>query len=385
MAVTKWVGFLALALTWLPVTHAHMLNMTEIQISADATSDATVTVQIDLGQSGLMTPESYWDAVSNPESVLKSGALYRALKALESGIEVVVDGQRRKLALRDYRATAISLEAIENPLTPQMADVQFALMGARPSSESIIAIGLKDTLDVPWPCLVRVDSFAALPISRLLTAGTRSSGDIRLNDSRAKPGEGYMVSAVLQLQAWLPSLTWLVVGIQHIIPMGFDHMVFILGLFFLSTKLSSLLLQVTAFTLAHSVTLGLTTLGYIAAPMHFVEPLIAASILYVAIDNLYSRHVAKWRLLVVTGFGLLHGLGFASALGELALPEGSVLSALLFFNLGVEIGQITVLLTAYLVFGWLQRWPLYRQRVAEPASMTIAGLGLYWLIKRLAY
>lgn len=385
MAVTKWVVFLALGLAWPPVTHAHMLNMTEIQISADATSDATVTVQIDLGQSGLMTPESYWDAVSNSESSLESGALYRALKALKSGIEVVVDGQLRELALRDYRATAVSLEAIENPLTPQMADVQFSLMGARPSSESIIAIRLKDTLDVPWPCLVRVDSFAALPISRLLTAGTRSSGDIRLDDLRAKSSEGYMVSAVLQLQVWLPSLTWLVVGIQHIVPMGFDHMVFILGLFFLSTKLSSLLLQVSAFTLAHSVTLGLTTLGYIAAPTHLVEPLIAASILYVAVDNLYSRRVAKWRLLVVTGFGLLHGLGFASALGELALPEGSELTALLFFNLGVEIGQITVLLTAYLVFGWLQRWPLYRQRVAEPASMTIAGLGLYWLIKRLAY
>ena len=161
-------------------------------------------------------------------------------------------------------------------------------------------------------------------------------------------------------------------------------MVFILGLFFLSTKLASLLLQVTAFTLAHSVTLALTTLGYIAAPAHFVEPLIAASILYVAIDNLYSRKVAKWRLLVVTGFGLLHGMGFASALSELALPEDSMLPALMFFNLGVEIGQIAVLLIAYVVFGWLQNWPSYRQRVAEPASMIIAGIGLYWLIKRLA-
>ena len=116
MEVTKWIGFLALALASLPLTHAHMLNMTEIRISADATSDPTLTVQIDLGQSGLMTPESYWDAVSNPESALKSGALYQALKSLESGIEVVVDGQLRELALRDYRATAISLEAIENPL-----------------------------------------------------------------------------------------------------------------------------------------------------------------------------------------------------------------------------------------------------------------------------
>jgi hypothetical protein len=266
-----------------------------------------------------------------------------------------------------------------------MAEVQYAMMGVRPNSDSIIAIRLKDSLDVPWPCLVRVDSLASLPTSRLLTAGTRSSGDIKLDDGRTMSGGGVMVNAVQWLQAWLPSLTWLVVGIQHIIPMGFDHIVFILGLFFLFTKLSSLLLQVTAFTVAHSVTLGLMTLGFIAAPAHFVEPLIAASILYVAIDNLYARQVTKWRLAVVTGFGLLHGLGFASALSELPLPEDSVLSALLFFNLGVELGQITVLLMAYLVFGWLQRSPLYRQRVAEPASVTIAGLGLYWLIKRLVY
>ena len=194
-----------------------------------------------------------------------------------------------------------------------------------------------------------------------------------------------MVTAVLRMQDWLPSITWLVVGAKHIIPMGLDHVVFILGLFFLSTKLTSLLLQVTAFTVAHSLTLGLTTLGFIAVPADIVEPLIAASILYVAIDNLYSSHVAKWRLVVVMGFGLLHGLGFASALSDLALPEGSTLIPLLLFNLGVEIGQIAVLLSAYMVFGWFQNWPAYRKRVAEPASVTIAGIGLYWLIKRLAY
>jgi hypothetical protein len=385
VALTKLAVFLAFVLPGLPVVHAHMLNMTEIQINAAAKTDATVTVQIDLGQSGLMTPVSYWDAVRNSKPALESGDLYRALAALESGIKVMVDGRPRSLQLRDHHASAISLEAIENPLTPQMAEVRFALMGTKPTSDSTISISLDDALDVPWPCLVRVDSLAALPTSRLLTSGTRSSGDINLDDRRVASDDSFMVSAVLRLQAWLPSLTWLVVGIQHIIPKGFDHIVFILGLFFLSTKLSSLLLQVTAFTLAHSATLGLTILGYIAVPTHFVEPLIAASILYVAIDNLYSRQVVKWRLLVVTGFGLLHGLGFASALSELALPEGSMLSALLFFNLGVEIGQITVLLMAYVVFGWLQRWPLYRQRVAEPASLTIAGFGLYWLIKRLAY
>ena len=382
--MTKLARFIILSLAWLPAAHAHMLNMTEIQIAADTTADATVTVRIDLGQSGLMTPESYWDAVSGADLPQKSEVLNRALEALESGIEVVVDGGLRDLKLRDYQIKAVSLEAIENPLTPQMTEVRFALTGAMPTSESIIAIRLKDSLDVPWPCLVRVDYFAALPISRLLTEEARSSGEIRLDDSRAEPGADFLISAVLQLQAWLPSLTWLMVGVQHIIPMGSDHMVFILGLFFLSTKLASLLLQVTAFTLAHSVTLALTTLGYVAAPAHFVEPLIAASILYVAIDNLYSRKVAKWRLLVVTGFGLLHGMGFASALSELALPEDSMLPALMFFNLGVEIGQIAVLFIAYVVFGWLQNRPWYRQRVAEPASMIIAGIGLYWLIKRLA-
>ena len=384
MVVMKLTGFLAFALAWLPIAHAHMLNMTEIQIAAEADAAATVNVQIDLGQSGLMTPASYWDAVSNSESAAENSALNRALAALESGIEVTVDGRLRELKLRDYQAAAVSFEAIENPLTPQMAEVQYAMMGARPTSDSIIAIRLTDSLDVPWPCLVRVDSFAPLPTSRLLTAGTRSSGDIRLDDGGTMSGEGFMVSAVLRLKPGChPDLACRRHTAHH--SHGIRPYRVHSWIIFSVDEALFIAASGNGFTVAHSVTLGLMTLGFIAAPAHFVEPLIAASILYVAIDNLYARQVAKWRLLVVTGFGLLHGLGFASALSELPLPEDSVLSALLFFNLGVELGQITVLLMAYLVFGWLQRSSLYRQRVAEPASVAIAGLGLYWLIKRLVY
>ena len=362
-----------------------MLNMTEVSFAVDAASDAMIVVRVDLGQSELITPEAYWAAVAASPSSKQQKLIEPVLKTVASGVEVFIDGEKRELALGKYEVTAISLEAIKNPFTPQMAQIQMAVGGPKPTEESSLEIRITDSLEVPWPCLVRVDSYSPLPLSRLLTSSTRSSGALGLNVSAESSSEGFVVTAVLRMQDWLPSITWLVVGAKHIIPMGLDHVVFILGLFFLSTKLTSLLLQVTAFTVAHSLTLGLTTLGFIAVPADIVEPLIAASILYVAIDNLYSSHVAKWRLVVVMGFGLLHGLGFASALSDLALPEGSTLIPLLLFNLGVEIGQIAVLLSAYMVFGWFQNWPAYRKRVAEPASVTIAGIGLYWLIKRLAY
>jgi hypothetical protein len=182
----------------------------------------------------------------------------------------------------------------------------------------------------------------------------------------------------------VPGLSWLAIGFQHIIPWGLDHIVFVLGLFFLSTKLSTLFYQVSCFTVAHSITLGLATLGIVSVPASIIEPLIAASIIFIAVDNLYNHFLARWRLVVVTLFGLLHGLGFASALSELMLPAENFTMALLMFNLGVEAGQITVLALAFAAVGWLRSWTAYTERVARPATMTIAGVGTYWLIKRVA-
>jgi len=172
-------------------------------------------------------------------------------------------------------------------------------------------------------------------------------------------------------------------GITHIIPKGLDHILFVLGLFLLNTRLRPVLLQVTAFTLAHSITLALTIYGVVSLSPSIVEPLIALSIAYVAIENLLTSELRPWRIVVVFGFGLLHGMGFAGALGELGLPRSEFVTALVTFNLGVEVGQLIVIGLGFVtVVQWSRKHVWYRPRVAVPASVLIAAMGVYWTVQR---
>jgi hydrogenase/urease accessory protein HupE len=176
--------------------------------------------------------------------------------------------------------------------------------------------------------------------------------------------------------------TWIVAGFHHIIPLGLDHICFILGLFLLQPKTRPLLLQTTAFTLAHSITLSLVVLGVFSAPSHIVEPLIAISIAYVGIENLWVKELKPWRVGLVFALGLLHGMGFASVMQELDLPEGQVIKPLIGFNLGVEIGQIAVLALAFGVSFWFIRNEKFKL-VSKAASAMIGLVGLYWTYERL--
>lgn len=175
---------------------------------------------------------------------------------------------------------------------------------------------------------------------------------------------------------------WL--GYTHILPKGLDHILFVLGIFLLSPRWKTMLLQVTAFTVAHSITLGLSIYGIVSLPSRIVEPLIALSIACVAIENLLTRELKPWRLALVFMFGLLHGLGFAGVLRELGLPREEFLTALVTFNLGVEGGQLTVIAAALVVVAPFMRKGWYRQRVVIPASLVIAAIGLYWTVARLS-
>ena len=148
-----------------------------------------------------------------------------------------------------------------------------------------------------------------------------------------------------------------------------------LGIFLLSPRLKTMLLQVTAFTIAHSITLGLSMYGIVSLPSRIVEPLIALSIAYVAIENLVTRELKPWRIALVFMFGLLHGLGFAGVLRELGLPRDEFLTALLTFNLGVEGGQLTIIAAAMLAVWPFMKKGWYRQRVVIPASLLIAAVG----------
>jgi hypothetical protein len=180
------------------------------------------------------------------------------------------------------------------------------------------------------------------------------------------------------------TLRYLVLGFTHVVPRGLDHMLFVLGIFLLSRRLRALLWQVSAFTVAHSITLGLSSYGLVAVPAAFVEPLIAVSIGYVAIENLVQTELKSWRIALVFAFGLLHGLGFAGALKELGLPRSEFLTALVMFNVGVEAGQLAVIAAAFLLVGWsCGRSEWYRQRVVVPASLLIACTAAYWTVERM--
>ncbi len=177
---------------------------------------------------------------------------------------------------------------------------------------------------------------------------------------------------------------YIVYGFEHILPKGLDHILFILGLFLFSTKFRPLLWQVTMFTVAHTITLGLAMNGIIQLPANIVEPLIALSIAYVGIENVFSKKLHNSRLVLVFVFGLLHGLGFASVLAGFGMPDNAFVTALISFNIGVELGQLAIIIGAFLLVGfWFGKKDWYKKFITIPASLVITGIALFWFYERL--
>lgn len=173
-------------------------------------------------------------------------------------------------------------------------------------------------------------------------------------------------------------------GFLHILPFGLDHILFVIGLCLLSNHVKTIAWQATAFTVAHSITLALSLKGIIAVPPAIVEPLIALSIAFIAVENILFKELHAWRILVIFGFGLIHGMGFASSLNEIGLPRNQFIESIIAFNLGVEAGQLAIILFVYSVLVRLfgqKIW--YRKRIVFPLSGAIALLAMYWTVERL--
>lgn len=180
--------------------------------------------------------------------------------------------------------------------------------------------------------------------------------------------------------------TYLQLGFTHIIPLGFDHILFIISLFLLSPKLKTIVTQATVFTIAHTITLGLAIYIKFDAPAHLIEPIIALSIFFVAIENVITDKLKSTRLIVVFAFGLIHGLGFAGVLSDLGLPKKEFFNALISFNVGVELGQLAIILLAWFLFAkWFNQKSWYRNRIVIPISLAIAAVALYWTIERVFF
>ena len=162
-------------------------------------------------------------------------------------------------------------------------------------------------------------------------------------------------------------LIYLKLGFTHILPLGLDHILFVLSIFFLNNQLKTIIWQATAFTVAHSITLGLAMYGFISPPTHIVEPIIALSIMFIAIENIISEQLKPSRIIIVFVFGLIHGMGFANVLTELGLPHN----------------QIAVIILAWFLIGkWFNKKSWYRIRIVIPISAIIAIIAIYWTIER---
>lgn len=184
---------------------------------------------------------------------------------------------------------------------------------------------------------------------------------------------GYRVPALEQFQQYL------VVGIEHIF-LGYDHVAFLLGLLFVR-RFRDLLKVITAFTVAHTLTLALAALGIVALPGRLVESVIAASIVYVAAENIWRHTDGAHRWRIAFGFGLIHGFGFATVLRELGLPSEGLVRSLLAFNLGVELGQLAIAAVCWPVLLWINRRP-WAGRFRVAVSLLLLLFGTAWLLDR---
>jgi hydrogenase/urease accessory protein HupE len=302
---------------------------------------------------------------------------YDRLRALDP-VQMEAAFRRAWPGIRD----AITIRAGETPVVPEIAEVEIPPVG-----------------NADLPRMSRLRLVAALPAdgTDVVVGWEASLGALVVRQMGVEDGyTGYLTNGALSdpmprergaAMGWGRTfLVYVGIGFEHIVPKGLDHILFVLGLFFLSVKLRPLLWQVTAFTLAHTVTLALGTLGLVRVPAEIVEPLIAASIVYVGVENVLARGLSPWRPAVVFGFGLLHGLGFASVLGEIGLDPGRFATGLIGFNVGVELGQLAVIAVAFFGLGyWVKDKPWYRTRIANPASVAIAAVGAFWFFERTVF
>ena len=364
---------IVVALPTIP-THAHDLefSFTIIVLRADGTYQVDMTCDLDALALGVAQE-------------VDSAQVLRRLRELRPA-----ELTERVNDLRELLSERVTLRFDDSPAHPELSFPEYGTPRAA-EAEIPTLLGLTARFVGPLPVEAAdltfqvARSFPPVYLSIIDERSDRSHEQILLRGGVSDPFPIRADVPVPPQTGWAVLARYLALGLQHIVPEGPDHMLFVLGLFLLSARIRPLLFQVTAFTVAHTLTLALSSYGVFGLPPSLVEPLIALSISYVAIENILTRELTPWRPLVVFMFGLLHGMGFAGVLGELGLPASDFLTALLGFNAGVECGQLLVLVGAFLTIGRFRHQVWYRGRMSVPLSLVIAAVGLYWSAQRIFF
>lgn len=244
-----------------------------------------------------------------------------------------------------------------------------------------IPAGVKEVALRFSPLLGSIVLKVVRPEQEMINTATLSDNYQISNKSASAMQSGNLLPTTITL-----GLDYIYQGFVHIIPRGLDHILFVLALLLFAKRRSTLIWQVSAFTLAHTITLALGIYGVIELSSAIVEPLIALSIVYVGLENIYrAKHhtVSQIRLPVIFVFGLLHGLGFASVLGDVGLPPSQYVLSLISFNMGVELGQLTVIALAFICLTPFRQKHWYQNKLVLALNIAIAMVAMYWLIERL--
>lgn len=358
----RLIAALLLALVMLPgEAAAHALSFSKAELRVAKEGAATLTLLLDLRR--LVTGDGEGDL-----SEVEFSALYGAASAEREQLRERVTGDLSRAVLLYAGGRQLQSEVVLPEREPAAgAESEVVLRATVPAGRSALGLRANEALGTvalsAW-----VDDVQVMDRVPVLPGGAPEPIPLTILGERLLRTAGRY--------AWL--------GVLHIVPLGLDHILFVLALCLLSLRWRPALLQATAFTLAHSITLALAVTGAVALPASVVEPLIALSIAVVALENLVSREARWWRLVLVFGFGLLHGLGFAGVLQELGLPTGRLAVALLSFNAGVELAQVAVIAAAFGVAAMWQRSGLLADvPMRKRLSLGIAAVGLFWTVERL--
>jgi hypothetical protein len=406
----RWLVFAFFILCVSPLAGAHTMMMTQVLVSFGQPDAVDVKIDVDLTLL-LGSPERYYEvATESPERQKED--LERLVPRVIDNLQLFVGQQRLRPVFRGFSAAKAQKADYLDASMSKLSTLSFvaALPAGTGPLKLVVPIGAE--VDYPVAYTVQIPS-AHLSVTRWVEEGVHESDPFVWAGKVPKgPASGASWAAPPMPPASAPAppgiapgpapaataaptfnpdaLPWprqlalyLRLGFRHIVPEGADHILFVLGLFFLGITWRKLLSQTTVFTVAHATTLFLSTYGIFSVPSRYVEPAIALSIAFIAIENVVKPKLGPGRLAIVFGFGLVHGLGFASSLSDIPFPKTDFIVALLGFNFGVDLGQLFVIALAFLAVGWFRNRPWFRRGIAIPCSLAIAAVGLFWGIQRI--
>ena len=372
--LTLFLLLIFLVMGMVTPSRAHNIQPAVADLSFDENGGYTISIVLNLESTMAAIEPELTDTSQSPNA-----SEYDRLRALPpekvvnkfegfsarflDGIHVLVDGKRMHPEIREV-------------LVPETGDLAF-------SRESVVVIGgtlPEGAANISWGWVFEFGA-SILRVSAETDEDPYSAYLVDGEQSEDIPIRSKLSRSPLETIA-----NYVFVGYVHILPGGLDHILFVVGLFLLSTRLHPLLWQITAFTVAHTISLALGMTGVVRISPAIVEPLIALSIVYVCVENLFTRKLTRWRPVIVFCFGLLHGLGFAGVLMEIGLPRDQFATGLISFNVGVELGQISVIAACFALVGiWFSRKIWYRKIIVIPGSLVIATIATFWFFERIFF